>query len=81
MGNWGFSTYSPLSKTFVVDKVGDDQPGHRHPHAVDGVTMQLMAINAMTYHTICLPRLLMLRNTKFFWTGKLMISPMAMAIM
>lgn len=37
MGNWGFSTYSPLSKTFVVDKVGDDQPGHRHPHAVDGV--------------------------------------------
>ena len=44
------------------------------------LTMQLMTMKATKYHAICFPRLPLLRNTKFFWMGKLMISPMAIAI-
>ena len=41
------------------------------------VTMQ----KATTYHAICGPTGRLLRNTKLRWIGKLMASPMTMAIM
>ena len=44
-------------------------------------TMQVMTQKASTYHAICLPRLPLLRKTKLRWIGKLMHSPMIIAIM
>ena len=43
--------------------------------------MQVMMQNAATYQAICLPRLPLLRNIKLRWIGKLMHSPITIAIM
>ena len=45
------------------------------------LTMQVMTQNASRYQPICLAKLPLLRNTKLRWMGKLMHSPMTMAIM
>ena len=61
-------------------KSGTSSPATATHTQLMELTMQVMMQNASTYHAICLPKFPLLRNTKLRWIGKLMHSPMTMAI-
>ena len=62
-------------------KSGTSRPATATQMQLMELTMQVMTQNASTYQPICFARLPLLRNTKLRWMGKLMHSPMTMAIM
>ena len=61
-------------------KSGTSRPATATHTQLMELTMQVMRQNATTYQPICLAKLPLLRNTKLRWIGKLMHSPMTMAI-